>query len=318
MIAGMSVGLVYDERYLTHDTGHGHPERADRLRAIMEKLTEDGLLERLMRIEAKLAAVDAITAIHSPEYVERVAEQCASAPGYLDSLDTPICPASYEVALLSAGGAIAAADTVMAGTVQRAFSMGRPPGHHAERSQAMGFCLFNNIAIAAEHLVRAHGMERVAIVDFDVHHGNGTQHVFDQRGDVLFVSTHEHPRFQFPGTGFEHETGNGDGAGATLNVTLLPGTGDAEAREAYEKQVLPRLEAFEPQVLLISAGFDAEADDPLGGLAWTTDTFDWLAGKLCEVADRHAGGRVVSTLEGGYNLASLARCVSTYLRALLN
>lgn len=318
MIAGMDVGIVYDERYLAHDTGPGHPERADRLRAIVEKLTADGLLDRVKRIDAKPAEVDAVTAIHGPRYVERVAEECERAPGYLDSLDTPICPESYETALLSAGGAIAAADAVMAGEVNRAFSMGRPPGHHAEKVQAMGFCLFNNIAIAAEHLVRRHGVERVAIVDFDVHHGNGTQHAFEDRGDVLFASTHEHPRFQFPGTGFEHETGNGAGAGVTLNVALLPGTGDAEARVAYEQKVLPKLDEFKPQVLMISAGFDAEADDPLGGLSWTADTFDWLTRELCAVADRHAEGRIVSTLEGGYNLASLARCVATYLTALLD
>jgi len=192
----------------------------------------------------------------------------------------------------------------------------RPPGHHAERDHAMGFCLFNNIALAAEHLVRRHGLERVAIADFDVHHCNGTQHTFYERADVLVASMHEHPRFQFPGTGFEHDTGSGDGCGATVNVALLPGSGDDLAYSAFNETILPAVERFEPQFMLISAGFDAIYNDPLGGLSLTHECFVWMAEQLRDAAARHCDGRIVSILEGGYNLDSLARCVSEHIDVL--
>ena len=309
----MNVGIVLDERFTRHDTGPAHPERPDRLRAITTHLTETGLRDKLDSIEPVSATVDQIAAIHPTAYIDRVREACETGAPVMDCPDTPICAESYALALDSAGSAIRCVDAVMSGEHSGAFSFGRPPGHHAEKSQAMGFCLFNNIAVAAAHAIAAHGHERVAIVDFDVHHGNGTQQAFYDRGDVFFASCHEHPRFQYPGTGFEHETGNGDGVGTTLNAPLLPGSGDAEARAAFTDKLLPALEKFAPQLLLVSAGFDADARDPLGNLNWSTDTFAWMTGRLIDLAQTHCRGRMVCVLEGGYNLEALSQGVGSVL-----
>lgn len=313
----MSLGLIFDPRFCDHDTGGSHPERPDRLRAIIQRLDQGELAGRFERLAFEPCGnTDTLARVHDADYIEHVHERCAAGAPYLDSMDTPVCRASYDIACLAVGGALAAADAVMAGQVQRAFCAVRPPGHHAERSLAMGFCLFNNIAIAAEHLAAAHGIKRIAIVDFDVHHCNGTQHSFEHRADVLVVSSHEHPKFQFPGTGYEHENGVGEGLGATVNAPLLPGTDDAVMREAFESRLLPAIDAFKPQVLLVSAGFDAAAADPLGGLQWSNDAYGWITDRLVEIADRHSDGRIVSFLEGGYSLEALADGVELHLQRL--
>lgn len=212
---------------------------------------------------------------------------------------------------------MAAVDAVMAGDLRRAFCAMRPPGHHAEFDRCMGFCLFNHIALAAERLRRTHNIERVAVVDFDVHHGNGTQHLFEERADVLFISMHEHPDYQYPGTGYAHETGRGDGAGYTLNIPLRPGSGHHEAVAAFEKQVLPALLDYQPGFLLVSAGFDADVADPLGHLDFTAETYRWMTGQLVTLAERCCDGRIVSLLEGGYDLDALGRDVSAHVAAMM-
>ncbi|MEE9212001.1 MAG: histone deacetylase, partial [Phycisphaeraceae bacterium] len=208
-------------------------------------------------------------------------------------------------------------DQVSAGHVRNAFCAVRPPGHHAEHDRSMGFCIFNNVAIAAEHLIREHGLERVAIIDFDVHHGNGTQHIFEDRADVLYISIHEHPQHLYPGTGFASETGRGPGEGTTINLPVLPGAGDDVYRRLFRQRVIPALDDFSPQVLLISAGFDACKDDPLAHVELSAEGFGWMTQQLRDAAERHCGGRLISMLEGGYDLRSLAECVAVHVGGLL-
>ena len=318
MTQPMTTGLVYDERFLEHDTEPGHPERPDRLRAIHRHLKAAGLMDQLTRIDAKPVDLKWVLRVHEEDYVARLHAACDAGEPYIDTPDSAICPASYEVALLAAGGVLAAVDAVMSGVVANAFCAVRPPGHHAERDRSMGFCLLNNIAIAAEYLIGHHGLDRVAIVDFDVHHGNGTQHIFERRRDVLFISLHEHPRFLYPGTGFSQERGRDEGEGYTINIPMMPRSGDANYREAFDGIVLPALERFEPQALLISAGFDAAAGDPLAHIELTPEGFKWMTKQLRGIAESHANGRIVSLLEGGYNLETLCSCLEAHLRVLMS
>lgn len=312
----MSTGLIYDDRFLNHDTGPDHPERPDRLRAITDRLKRNGLWDELVHLPFAPADREWIERIHSADYVDRVFEACAAQRQYIDTPDVAVGPESAAVAQLAAGGAIAAVEAVHRGDVTNAFCAVRPPGHHAERDRAMGFCLFNNIAIAAEYLIAAHGYERIAIVDFDVHHGNGTQHAFEDRANVLFVSLHEDPRYLYPGTGFAEERGAGPGEGHTLNVPLAPGSGDEHYRQVVEAQVLPRLADFAPQFVLVSAGFDASGADPLAHMRVTPAGFEWMTRQLADVAARHASGRLVSLLEGGYDLGALADSVARHVHVL--
>jgi acetoin utilization deacetylase AcuC-like enzyme len=314
----MPTGFCYSDRFLDHDPGPSHPERPERLRAIVDKLRRTGQWDRLTHLPFEPAPLAAIEAVHDDDYIRRIETACRTNSPYIDSVDSGICPASYEVALLAAGAGVAAVDAVMAGEVDNAFCAVRPPGHHAERGRSMGFCLFDNIAVAAEHLVRAHGLERVAIVDFDVHHGNGTQHIFEHRSDVLFVSLHEHPMYLYPGSGFAYEVGRDEGTGFTLNLPMDPNAADDHYRHAMLNTVMPRLAQFDPEFVLISAGFDATADDPLAHLALSPQGYQWIARQLLTVAQRHCAGRVVSLLEGGYDLRSLAECVSLHVQTLLD
>jgi acetoin utilization deacetylase AcuC-like enzyme len=230
--------------------------------------------------------------------------------------DTIVGPASWEIALLSLGGVLVACDEVMQGRARRAFVAGRPPGHHAEPDRAMGFCLLSNVAIGARYLQQKYGVERVAIVDFDVHHGNGTQAVFEADPTVFFVSLHQHPRTCYPGSGFEWEKGVREGIGYTMNLPMRPGTEDDAYVEAIEQRVLPALEAFAPEVLMISAGFDAHHDDPLAKMSLSEEGFERTTRTLVGFADRHCDGRVISVLEGGYDLRALGRSVVRHLIAL--
>ncbi|MCS6877872.1 MAG: histone deacetylase family protein [Geminicoccaceae bacterium] len=295
---------------LEHDTGPGHPERADRIRAILRAL-EDADLPGLVRREAPMAPLEAIRRAHPEPYPSRVrAAVPASGHAYLDP-DTVVSPRSWEAALAAAGGAIAAVDAVLSGEDARAFCCLRPPGHHAEPARAMGFCLFNNVAVAALHARHAHGVRRIAIVDFDVHHGNGTQAIFWNDPDTLFVSTHQWPLY--PGTGRRTETG---AHGNVLNLPLPPGTDGKAYRAAVEAEALPRIDGFAPELVLISAGFDAHARDPLANFALLEEDFAWITRALVELAERHARGRIVSVLEGGYDLVALAASVIAHLHAL--
>ena len=313
----MATGLITDHRFLEHRTTPGHPERPDRLRAVEAALRESGLLDRCRRLDARPAERALLERLHTPAYIDRCFAACAAGEPYIDSPDSAISPESADVALLAAGSAVAAVDAVTAGEVRNAFVAARPPGHHAERDRSMGFCLFNSVALAAEHALHRHGLKRVAIVDWDVHHGNGTQHLFESRSDVLFISLHEDPRVQYPGTGFAHEDGLGDGKGFTLNLPFRPGTGDQAYELAFHREVVPALEHFEPELVLVSAGFDAAAPDPLGHLELTPTCFAWMTRQLLHVAEEHAGGRLVSLLEGGYDLRSLGECVVAHVGALV-
>ncbi|MEI7035822.1 histone deacetylase family protein [Fulvimonas yonginensis] len=293
---------------LQHDPGPGHPESPARLRAVLAALDRDRFA-MLDRVEAPRANRSALERVHDPAYVARI---LASAPpegtSRLDE-DTLMSPGSAEAALRAAGAVVAAVDAAVAQGA-RAFCAVRPPGHHATASQAMGFCLFNNVAVGAAHALAVHGLERVAIADFDVHHGNGTQDIFAAEPRVLFASSHQSPLY--PGTGHTDETG----AGNLVNAPLPPGTGSQAFRRRWEQELLPRIAAFGPQLLLVSAGFDAHRADPLAQLELAADDYAWLTTRLLDVARDHAGGRMVSTLEGGYDLDALAASAAAHVAAL--
>lgn len=308
--ADKSTGLVYHHDFLKHDTGAYHPERAARLTAIIERLESSGLSERLVRISPEPAALEQIEYVHERSYIESVRGVCERGGGMLDP-DTPVSAASYEVALLAAGGVIKAVEEVLNGNLKSVFAAVRPPGHHAERSRGMGFCIFNNVAIAAEHLKRR-GLRRILIVDWDVHHGNGTQNAFYEDASVLYFSTHQYP--YYPGTGWLDEVGSGDGRGFTVNVPLPAGCGDPDYIYVFKEVLAPIAAEFRPEFVLISAGFDPHASDPLAGMWLSSRTF----GVLTEVIKGAVGGggRIVVSLEGGYSLNALAESVQYVLEAL--
>jgi acetoin utilization deacetylase AcuC-like enzyme len=310
-----AVGIVHHLRCLDHDTGAGHPEHAGRLEVILDRLEQSGLLQDLDRLTPEPLDDAALELIHPPEYVAHVAETCARGPVTLDNWDVPVSAASDEAARLAAGGMVQAVDKVMDGSWRRAFVAVRPPGHHAERREAMGFCIYNNVAITARHLQRRHGLERIAIVDFDVHHGNGTQHLFEEDPTVFYASLHQFPHY--PGTGRATERGRGDGEGATLNCPLTAGTGDREWIVALEDSVVPALERFRPDFLLVSAGFDAHRRDPLSNTLVTEEGYRRMTAALQALAADRCAGRMVSILEGGYDLGALASSVETHCRVLV-
>src|SRR3954453_6796611 len=295
---------------LAHQVPMGHPERPDRIRAV-ERALEDECFSGLIREQALRAEPETITLIHPEPYIQAI---IAAAPreGLVEiDADTSMSPGTLEAALRAVGAAAQAVDEVMAGKVRNAFSAMRPPGPHAERAQAMGFCFFNNVAIAARHAQKAHGAERIAIVDWDAHHGNGTQDIFWSDASVLFCSTHQMPLY--PGTGAASERGEHD---TIVNVPLRAGDGGEAFREALEVSVLPRVEAFSPDLILVSAGFDAHWRDPLADLELTEADFAWATKQLMNIADHRCGGRIVSLLEGGYDLDGLARSAAAHVKAL--
>jgi acetoin utilization deacetylase AcuC-like enzyme len=296
---------------LEHEMGDWHPEAPARLRAIIAALeTEEFTF--LQRHQAPKGTLRQIERVHAPFYVEAVFENVPNHGHVHLDPDTAINPASGEAALRAVGGICAAVDAVADGVARNAFCAVRPPGHHAESSAAMGFCLFNNVAVAAEHARSVHGMERVAVVDFDVHHGNGTQNHFFRYRDLFYASSHQWPCY--PGTGMEHETGVFNNI---VNVPLKPGTGSEEFRRGYVERILPALRNFHPDILLISAGFDAHARDPLAQIRLQTADFAWVTRELLDVAEHCCRGRVVSTLEGGYDLQALAESTAAHVRALM-
>jgi len=294
---------------LQHDPGPGHAECPARLRAVLQALDHDRHAA-LDRIEAPRATREQLLRVHSVAHVERIlASEPLEGTFRLDE-DTLMSVGSVEAALRAAGAAVAAVDGVMSGATTHAFCAVRPPGHHATRDQAMGFCLFNNIAVAAAHALARHGLKRVAIADFDVHHGNGTQAIFENDPRVLFVSSHQSPLYPESGGEDEHGVGN------IFNGTLSPGAGSREFRELWDRMLLPHMQAFKPQLVLISAGFDAHRNDPLADIRLGQEDYAWVTERLVALAHRHANGRVVSTLEGGYDLAALAASASAHAGAL--
>lgn len=293
-----------------HDPGYGHPERPDRLRSVHAALAEDAFAD-LHREEAPEADLEAIQRVHSAEYVASLLERVPETGNVHLDPDTVLSPASGEAALRAAGAAIAAVDAVVSGAARNAFCAIRPPGHHATPDAAMGFCLFNNVAIAARHAQAVHGLQKVAIVDFDVHHGNGTQDVVERDGTLFYGSSHQWPAY--PGTGAESETGVGN----VVNVGLEPGAGSEAFRRAYTRHILPAVDAFAPDMLIISAGFDAHASDPLAHVRLVEDDYAWVTRELLALAGRHCDGRVVSSLEGGYDLEALAASTAVHVTALM-
>ncbi len=305
----MATLLVSQRNYERHQTPEGHPERAERLHAVETALGPEAF-PQLLRRDAPDGDLTLVDLVHAPGYLQALA-QIRPAEGIVQiDKDTFISAGSLDAAGTALGAGLAALDAVALGEAENAFCAVRPPGHHAERDRPMGFCLINAIAIVAREAQRKYGAERIAIVDFDVHHGNGTQDIFFDAPDIFYGSTHEMPLF--PGTGAASETG----AGSICNAPLAAGSGTEAMRDAYDGRILPALEAFRPDFLLLSAGFDADARDPLAHLDWQPEDFSWLTLKLREVADRRCGGRIVSLLEGGYDLGGLADGVAAHVRAL--
>jgi acetoin utilization deacetylase AcuC-like enzyme len=303
--------LVTHSACLCHLTPAGHPERPDRLRAI-DRALESERFQMLGRMQAPTAELDAIARCHPMDYIAALRDATPKQGMVRLDPDTSMSPGSFEAALRAAGGAVQAVDEVMEKRAANAFVAVRPPGHHTETARAMGFCLFNNAAIAARHAQKQHGAERVAVVDFDVHHGNGSQDIFWSDATVMYCSTHQMPLY--PGTGATGERGEHD---TIVNAPLRPGDGGAQFRNAFETVILPRLRDFRPDLIVISAGFDAHQRDPLANLNLLEADFGWATRKIMEVADTTAGGRVISVLEGGYDLETLANSVAEHVMALM-
>ena len=310
-------GLVQDHCFCEHDTGPGHPERAERLTHLERFFAANGQADACTRITLKEADPELLLKIHTHDYLERVRAACRQGMKFIDTPDSAICSESHRIALLAAGATIEAVDQVMAGTINNAFCLIRPPGHHAESGESMGFCLLNNVALAAKHLCDKYDLKRVLILDWDVHHGNGTQHSFESDPRVFYVSLHGHPRMLYPGTGFAHEVGRAEGHDFTLNCPMLPGQGDADYRQAFTQTIMPAVEKFAPEFVLLSAGFDAHRLDPLAPLQLETESFGWMSEEMLDLARRYAEGRLVSLLEGGYHLDALADSASLHLKRLM-
>jgi acetoin utilization deacetylase AcuC-like enzyme len=309
-----TTGLVADPVYRRHLMGCDHPESPARFDAVLAGLEKSGIPGGLERLGSRAATEEELLLCHSREYLRTAKSDVESGRSYLSTGDTYITPDSWDVAVAAVGGVLNAVDAVASGRVRNAFCAVRPPGHHANATHGMGFCIFNNAAIAARYAQRRHGMERILIVDWDVHHGNGTQDLFYSDPDVFYFSTHEWPLY--PGTGRADETGEGRGKGTTMNFPFPPGAGRAEILGAVEHSLLPAADAFRPDLVVISAGFDSRAGDLLGHFTLADRDFADLTRALMGLAARHAGGRIVSVLEGGYNLEGLASAASAHVAAL--
>lgn len=308
-----TTAFIYHSNYLTHDTGPSHPESPNRLRAIVDHLKRCDLWETLIHLNPRMASPEEIAWVHIPAYVERVRSMCEQGGGLLDDYDTVVSRTSYHAARRAVGGVFTAIDAVMHGQ-ENAFCAVRPPGHHAEADHAKGFCLFNNVALGARYVQRTYAPKNVLIVDWDVHHGNGTQHTFYEDPTVLYFSTHLWPFY--PGTGRPSERGRGAGEGYTINVPLSWEEGDDAILKAFREQLFPAADRFSPDFVLISAGFDAHQSDPLAALNVTEQGFEEMTRMVKDIARSHAEGRIVSVLEGGYHLTALSRSVEQHIRRL--
>ena len=307
--------LLLDPVFAKHDPGPGHPEQIARYTAITKRLQAADLDRKTLPVKPRTAITEELALVHSAKYIELAHVEARRGTGQLSTGDTTLGEHTLECALDAVGGAMAAVDLVIEKKVRNAFCAVRPPGHHATPNAGMGFCLFNNIAVAARYAQKKHHIDKVAIIDWDVHHGNGTQDTFYEDDSVLFFSTHQHPLY--PGTGLHTETGEGEGSGFTINCPLPAGSGMKDVRTAFTKQLLPALQRFKPEMLFISAGFDSRKDDPLGDFLLDDVDFAELTTMVCGQADTLCEGRVVSLLEGGYNTGGLASAVESHLRALI-
>ncbi len=311
-------GFLYDDRYKLHLTGDYHPEVPERLSRVYRGIQEAGLLVRLIPIEASRADMKWIELVHDGRYIQRFEAACLSGKQMFDSPDNQMCFDTYETAILAVGGILDVARRLMEAELDNAFCAVRPPGHHAEVAKAMGFCYFNNVAIAARYLQNQWGIQRVGIIDFDVHHGNGTQHIFEQDPTVFYYSIHEHPSFAYPGTGREFECGQNSGHGFTKNSPVLPGQGDDEYKRLIQKDLIPSFDKFKPEVILVSVGFDAHEDDDMSGVNLSTTGYSWIMQRIVELGRQHARGRIISVLEGGYCLSRLPELAANHVEILLN
>ena len=308
-------GFLYDDIYLKHKTTEGHPEAPQRLVAIVERLKAKGLHFQLFPLTPSPAPLEWLTTVHTAEYIQRARNSCENGTRYLDSLDTPVSPKSYDAALMAAGGVLSAIDAVMQKKVTNAFCAIRPPGHHATKDEAMGFCIFNNIAVGARYIQKKYNLSKILIVDWDVHHGNGTQAMFYDDPAVLYFSVHQYPFY--PGTGSKAEKGSGKGLNYNINVPLPAGSGDSDYLMVFEEELKPAALAFSPDFVLISAGFDAHKDDLLGGMEVTAQGFAQLTQLVKQIAERCCAGRLVSVLEGGYHPEGLSASVEAHIRVLM-
>ncbi len=308
------VGWLFDPIFFRHHAGDFHPECPQRLEAIMNKMSTSGLVDRLVAIAPRPAGREWLERNHTPAYVSYVEQAYANGIRQLDP-DTGINESSRDAAFMAAGAGLAAVDAVMKGELEHAFCAVRPPGHHAEADRAMGFCLFNNVAVAARYALASYSLQRIVIMDWDVHHGNGTQHSFYENPDVFYISIHQWPHY--PGTGRADERGKGAGEGTTLNIPLPAGSGDDDYLEQFATQIIPAIHTYHPDLILISAGFDAHTDDFLANMKLSTDGFAEMTRMTMAAAHKLGHGRIVSMLEGGYNLTALAECVYVHLEAML-
>jgi acetoin utilization deacetylase AcuC-like enzyme len=307
--------FLYDDVYLRHDVGAWHPERPERLTAVYKAVRQAEWYGEVIPLEAQEASLESVSLAHDPRYIELVQRECEAGYRQLSTGDTAICPGSYAIALKAAGGILKAVDGVMAGEAKTAFCAVRPPGHHASSARGMGFCVFNNIAIAARYAQDKYGIERVLIADWDVHHGNGTQNIFYRDGSVLFMSTHQWPFY--PGTGLPQETGEGPGEGFTINRPFPAGAGNEEIVAVFKDEFLPAAREFKPELTLLSAGFDSRIGDLIGGFRIDDDGFRQLTHIVLEMAHIAGQGRLISILEGGYHLAGMAAAAAAHMEELI-
>lgn len=310
------VALIGHPDFQAHDTGQGHPERPARLAAIHQRLSDSGLDNDLVPLDPPLADETWIHRAHAAAHVENVRRRCEQGATCMEDYETMLCSASYDIARRGVGATFQAADAVASGDVDYAFCAVRPPGHHAEYDRSMGFCLFNNVVVAARYLQETHDVERVLIIDWDVHHGNGTQHILETDPTVFYFSIHQYPHY--PGTGAAEERGRGEGEGSTLNVPVGIGAGDDDYFRAFDELLAPAMDAFQPQFVIVSAGFDAHIRDPLSMTHVTEEGYGALTERVLSIAESYADKRLISVLEGGYDLEGLSSSVESHLRILLD
>ena len=307
------IAYLFDDIYLQHDTGYGHPEKIERVAAIDKRVKSLSFHADILPVKAKKSDYKYIEMIHDRSYIDRVKQEIESGISYIDSMDTAVSEKSFEAALYATGGSLNMCDAIMSGKAEMGFCAVRPPGHHAEQSYAAGFCLFNNIAICAKYLQAEHGIKKIAIIDWDVHHGNGTQHSLEKDPSIYYMSLHQYPHY--PGTGAANERGAGEGKGYTLNIPMPAGSGDKEYMNAFRDQIIPELKDFMPEFILVSAGFDAHTDDPLSSINLGSDAFYQFTKMLLDIAEKYSERRMALLLEGGYNLNALADGVELVMQA---